>query len=125
MQVNSQRLRTRLYSIVAGLLQGQWRRADPESLSRYEIRTLRNSLAHDLPELILSENTLVVDIVHLKRIREIFRKIELFWIRIDMDIKGIVEDIPDETISGAESILDLIINTVFDYIKTTQETESV
>ena len=89
-----------------------------------EIREYRHRLAHDLPELILSEDAQIVNLERFRRIsREILRKVELFWIRMYMDIKGIVEDIPDEKISGAESFLDLIIGTVFDYLNTTQETE--
>ena len=90
-----------------------------------EIRERRNRLAHDLPELILSGDTLIVNPERFRRIREILRKIEHFWIRIDMDIKGSVEDISGETISGSESLLDMIIGTIFDYLSTTQESGSV
>lgn len=88
-----------------------------------EIRDHRNSLAHNLPELILSEDALIVNLERFKHIREILRKVELFWIRVDMDIKGIDEDVSDENISGGESILDVIISTVFDYLSTVQRNE--
>jgi hypothetical protein len=77
-----------------------------------------------LPELILSASALIVNLERFKRIKEILRKVELFWIRIDMDIKGIDKDVSDENISGRESILDLIITIVFDYLNTAQENKA-
>ncbi len=58
------------------------------------------------------------------RIRELVRKIQLFWIRIDMDINGISEDVSDEDISGGWSVLDFIITTVLDYLNPIQVNES-
>lgn len=89
-----------------------------------EIRDHRHSLAHNLPELILSDVDLVINLEHFMRIRELVRKIQLFWIRIDMDVKGIGEDVSDEDISGGWSTLDLIITTVLDYLNTTHVNES-
>lgn len=82
-----------------------------------KIRDHRNSLAHELPELILSEDDVIVNLELFMHIREILRKVEVFWIRVDMDIKGIDEDVSDEDISGGESILDLIINTVLNLVQ--------
>lgn len=89
-----------------------------------EIRNHRNSLAHDLPELVLSDVDLVVNLEHFMRIRELVRKIQLFWIRIDMTIEGITEDVSDEDISGGWSVLDLIISTVIDSLNTIHVNES-
>ncbi len=58
------------------------------------------------------------------RIRELVRKIQLFWMRIDMDINGISEDVSDEDISGGWSVLDFIITTVLDYLNPIQVNES-
>ncbi|VAW31253.1 hypothetical protein MNBD_CHLOROFLEXI01-3923 [hydrothermal vent metagenome] len=89
-----------------------------------KIRDHRHHLAHTLPELIFSEIDLVVDIGHFMRIRELLKKIQLFWIRIDMDSKGIGEDVSDDDISGGWDVLDLIISTVFNYLNESQENES-
>ena len=88
-----------------------------------KIRDHRHSLAHDLPELILSDVDLMVNLEHFMRIRELVRKVQLFWIHIDMDIKGIDEDISDEDISGGWGFLDLLISTVLDFLNTTQVAE--
>jgi len=88
------------------------------------IREHRNTIAHQLPELIFSEELLAVDLDRLRRIRDLLRKIELFWIRLNMDIwttgRSIdTEEIPDdEIVSGRETMLGVIINTVSDHLET-------
>jgi hypothetical protein len=89
------------------------------------IRDHRNNIAHDLPELIFSEDFLVVDLDRFVRIRELLGKVELFWTRVAMDIMG-SDEVPDEDIvSGREMMLDVIIGTVTEYLGKMQDIDSV
>lgn len=89
--------------------------SDDEVIEIIEIRNHRHDLAHNLPSLILSDVDLVVNLKQFTRIKELVKKVQLFWIRMDMDIQGIGEDVSDEDISGGWDTLDLIISTVLDY----------
>lgn len=88
-----------------------------------KIRDHRHNLAHKLQELIFSDIELMVNLEYFMRMRELVRKIQLFWIRIDMDIQGIDEDISDEDLSGGWSVLDLLISTMLDFLNTPQVAE--
>lgn len=80
-------------------------------------RDQRNYLAHNLLEVILDESDKFIAVEDFVKMKNILKKIQLFWIRLDLDAKGISKDIPNNDISGGWVFFDLIINTVLDFLK--------
>ncbi|MBI5033656.1 MAG: hypothetical protein HZB51_24310 [Chloroflexi bacterium] len=87
------------------------------------IREHRNEIAHELPNLIASEGSEIrLDL--FKQMRELLRKIDIFWARADIFIEletlevANTQDVRDEDIlSSREIILDMITQTVTAYLE--------
>lgn len=86
------------------------------------IRDHRNKIAHELPQLLVSKG-LDVELDLLMEMRRIIAKVEVNWARNDvlldsktMDEIDLSEIKDDEIRSGRMIILDLIINSVIEYL---------
>jgi hypothetical protein len=78
------------------------------------IRNYRNEIAHELPNLLVSEGS-HLDLDQLEGIIAIIRKVEPFFARLDAEIPI---DVPDERImSGGQIILSLLWDAVIDYLQ--------
>ena len=86
------------------------------------IREHRNEVAHELPTLLISKD-FDVNLDHFQQIRQLLHKVDVFWARNDLliDPTTLEEvdtfDIPDnEIMSGRVAILEIITNTVVEYL---------
>lgn len=86
------------------------------------IRDHRNEIAHELPTLLVSKG-LDVDIGHFQKMRQLIHKVDVFWARNDLlfepntlDEVDITDISDEEIISGRVALLDLITNTVIEYL---------
>lgn len=88
-----------------------------------QIRKHRNEIAHELHILLVGEEK-EVNLGLFKRIRELLRKINIFWARFDLQFDartlepidmGIVRD--EDILSSREIILSVIMATVTDYLE--------
>lgn len=85
--------------------------ADYEDL--LDIRKYRNFVAHQIPEFVFSENK-GVELGRLIKTAELVRKIEKFWVNVDIDINPDVDHVDRESaISGKTLILDYMISSVY------------
>jgi len=87
-----------------------------------QIRDHRNEIAHELPSLLIGEG-ININVNLFQRIRELLRKIDVFWARtgLQFDLETLneinMDDIRDEDIlSGREIMLNVIADTVADYL---------
>ena len=103
-------------------LQKQGLLTEPEIESIKAIREHRNEIAHELPSILISKN-LDVNLEHFQTIRQLLHKVDVFWARNDLLLDPTtfeevdIYEIPDtEIYSSREAILELITNTVVEYL---------
>lgn len=87
------------------------------------IRDHRNEIGHELPKILIGKG-FDIRLEHFQKMRALIHKIDVFWLRNDLlfDANTIdeadIQDIPDdEIISGRDSMLALITNTVVEYLQ--------
>jgi hypothetical protein len=78
-----------------------------------KLREQRNSIAHELPKLVV-DTGFAVDIDSLGQITRILKKVGTYLARIDADIPGHVPD--EDIISGREIVLGIIWDSVVKYL---------
>ena len=112
-------------------LQKQGVLSEPDVDEIKAFRDHRNEIAHELPTILVGEG-FNIKLEHFQRMRALIHKIDVFWLRNDLlfdpntfDEVDIQDVSDDEIISGRDSMLSLITNTVVDYLKEITQDKSV
>ncbi len=96
------------------------------------MRDHRNEIAHELPKILIGKG-FDIELEHFQKMRALIHKIDVFWLRNDLlfdantldevDIQDVTDD---EIVSGRDSMLALITNTVVEYLQEiSQDKESL
>jgi len=87
------------------------------------MRDHRNEIAHELPKILIGKG-FDIELEHFQKMRALIHKIDVFWLRNDLlfdantldevDMQDVTDD---EIVSGRDSMLALITNTVVEYLQ--------